>query len=113
MSRVVHGSWNEETDGRWSRGALRAKLEAMGYDVHEYTYPPGTRFPDHAHPVDKIDAVLAGRFRMRAAGADVVLEAGQWLAVPRGTVHSAEVVGGQPVVSLDATRRMARGSTDS
>jgi mannose-6-phosphate isomerase-like protein (cupin superfamily) len=36
---------------------------------------------------------------------EVVLEAGDVLAVPRGTVHSAEVVGEVPVVSLDATRR--------
>ena len=35
---------------------------------------------------------------------DAVLEAGNCLAVPRGAVHSAEVVGDEPVVSLDATR---------
>ena len=109
MPRVIVGTWNEATDGRLSRGALRARLEAMGYDVHEYTYSPGTRFPEHEHAVDKIDAVLSGRFRMRAQGTDVVLEPGQWLAVPRGTVHSAEVVGSEPVVSLDATRRAGTG----
>ena len=35
---------------------------------------------------------------------EVVLEAGDVVAVPRGTVHSAEVMGEEPVVSFDATR---------
>jgi mannose-6-phosphate isomerase-like protein (cupin superfamily) len=41
---------------------------------------------------------------MRMQGKTVVLEAGDCLAVPRGEIHSAEVVGDQPVVSLDAIR---------
>lgn len=41
---------------------------------------------------------------MTVEGRSVVLEAGDWIEVPRGTVHSAEVVGRVPVVSLDATR---------
>lgn len=76
----------------------------MGYRVSRYVYPPGTVFPDHRHDIDKIDAVVSGRFRMRMEGREVVLTAGDWLEVPRGTVHSAEVVGSDPVVSLDATR---------
>jgi mannose-6-phosphate isomerase-like protein (cupin superfamily) len=60
--------------------------------------------PDHTHGSDKIDAVVSGRFRMTLDGHAMVLEAGDCLAVPRGAVHSAEVVGEEPVVSLDATR---------
>jgi quercetin dioxygenase-like cupin family protein len=41
---------------------------------------------------------------MTTAEGGVVLEAGDMLAVPRGTVHRAEVLGDQAVVSLDATR---------
>lgn len=103
--RLEVGSWDAPADGPFSAQALRERLERMGYAVHRYTYPPGTFFPDHAHEVDKIDAVVSGRFRMRAHGVEVILEPGQWLAVPRGTTHSAEVVGDEPVVSLDATRR--------
>jgi quercetin dioxygenase-like cupin family protein len=84
--------------------ALRRKLEARGFRVTRYVYSPGTYFPDHSHDIDKIDAVLSGRFRMTMGGTSVVLEAGDCLAVPSGAVHSAEVVGDEPVVSLDATR---------
>ena len=96
--------WDEHTDGPLSEAKLRAKLEAKGYHVTRYSYPPGTHFPDHSHEVDKIDAVLAGRFRMTLGGRAVVLEAGDCLAVPAGAVHSAEVVGSEAVVSLDAVR---------
>ncbi|MGQ0658612.1 MAG: cupin domain-containing protein [Chromatiales bacterium] len=98
------GHWDATRDGPLSETALRGKLEGMGYTVHRYTYPPGTFFPDHSHALDKIDAVLKGRFRLTLRGYGIVLEAGDWLAVPAGAVHSAEVVGAEPVVSLDAVR---------
>ncbi|MFQ5960809.1 MAG: cupin domain-containing protein [Candidatus Methylomirabilales bacterium] len=96
--------WNPDQDGPVSEKALRQKLEQQGYRVTRYVYPPGTSFPEHTHGIDKIDAVLSGRFRMIVKGQEVILEAGDCIAVPRGTVHSAEVVGDEPVVSLDATK---------
>jgi quercetin dioxygenase-like cupin family protein len=96
--------WDPERDGPFSEAALRRAIEAQGYRVSRWVYPPGTRFDAHTHEVDKIDAVVSGRFRMTMEGQSVVLEAGDRLAVPCGTVHSAEVVGDEEVVSLDATR---------
>jgi quercetin dioxygenase-like cupin family protein len=96
--------WDEARDGPLSEASMRRKLEARGYRVSRYVYSPGTVFPDHTHEIDKIDGVLAGRFRMTTAEGSAILEAGDCLAVPRGTVHAAEVVGDEPVVSLDATR---------
>lgn len=96
--------WDPDRDGPLSEAALRRKLERRGYRVSRYVYPVGTYFSDHSHDIDKIDAVLSGRFRMRMEGNEVILEAGDCLAVPRGIVHSAEVVGMEPVVSLDATK---------
>jgi len=84
---------------------MRRKLESEGYLVARHTYPPGTHFPEHAHDVDKIDAVISGRFRLVIGGHLAVLTPGDWVAVPRGVRHSATVVGDDPVVSLDAARR--------
>jgi quercetin dioxygenase-like cupin family protein len=94
--------WDEERDGPPTEEALRARLEALGYRASRYVYPPGTFFPEHTHPMDKIDFVVSGRFRMTVEGTEVILEAGDSLVVPRGTLHGAEVVGNTPVVSLDA-----------
>ena len=102
MAAVRH--WNSEIDGELSESALRARLEALGYLVMRYVYPPGTSFPEHTHNVDKIDAVVSGRFRLVVAGHRVVLGPGDWIAVPRGVVHTADVVGGEPVISLDGVK---------
>jgi quercetin dioxygenase-like cupin family protein len=96
--------WNPALDGPFSESALRARLEAMGYRVARYVYEPGTVFPDHTHGVDKIDAVVSGRFRLVVSGHLVVLGPGDWVEVPRGAVHSAAVIGDDQVVSLDAIK---------
>ena len=100
--KVEH--WNTERDGALSERALRRKLEKLGYGVCRYTYAPGTYFPPHTHDQEKMDAVVSGRFRLRMGADEVVLEAGDAVLVPRGAEHSAEVVGAQPVVSLDAVK---------
>lgn len=96
--------WDPQREGALNEPALRRKLEKLGYRVCRYAYPPGTCFPPHTHGEDKMDAVLSGRFRIRMGGNEVVLEAGDVVHVPRGAEHSAEVVGAEPVVSLDAVK---------
>ena len=97
--------WDAGRDGAPSEEVLRRLLEERGYEVSRYEYPPGTTFPEHTHEVEKVDAVVSGRFRLEMGGEAVVLEAGDRLRVPEGTPHSAEVVGDETVVSLDAVRR--------
>lgn len=97
--------WNAARDGAFSEDAMRCKLEGLGYRVACYVYPPGTVFSPHQHAVDKLDGVVSGRFRITIGGEAHLLEAGDWIAVPRGAMHSAEVVGDAPVVSLDAIAR--------
>jgi quercetin dioxygenase-like cupin family protein len=96
--------WNESADGRFSEAALRRKLERLGYEISRYVYSPGTYFPDHSHGIDKMDAVVSGQFRMAVEGKELILKSGDVLTVPRGTVHSAQVIGDEPVVSLDGTK---------
>jgi quercetin dioxygenase-like cupin family protein len=83
---------------------MRKKLESEGYSVVRYEYPPGTYFPDHTHSFDKKDAVVRGRFLIRALGTEFTLGPGDAVAVPAGTVHSAEVIGRETVISLDASK---------
>ena len=97
--------WDAERRGPVSEAALRDCLEARGYAVSRYIYPPSTVFPDHTHDVDKIDAVISGTFRIVLEGKKFVLGPGDAVDVPHGTVHSAAVVGNEPVVSLNAVRR--------
>jgi len=96
--------WDATRDGALNEAALRKKMEKLGYRSTRYVYPAGTRFPAHRHNMDKMDAVLSGRFRIAMGTDSVVLHAGDALNVPRGAEHSAEVVGEEPVVSLDGVK---------
>ncbi len=83
---------------------MRRKLMAEGYSVARYLYPKGTVFSDHIHSVDKKDAVLEGKFLITLGGEEFLLRAGDSIEVPRDAVHSAQVVGEESVVSLDAVK---------
>ena len=101
---VIIERWDVERDGALTEAAVRTRLQGKGYRVSRYDYPPGTVFPDHAHAVDKIDAVLSGVFEIVMAGQTCRLHAGEWVEVPAGIVHRAAVIGNETVVSLDAVR---------
>ena len=96
--------WNRDELGPPSEAAMRALFESLGYRCSVYVYPPGTVFPEHTHGVDKLDGVVSGRFRITLEGEEILLGSGDWVEVPRGVVHRAEVVGAEPVVSVDAIR---------
>ncbi|OFV99762.1 MAG: hypothetical protein A3H28_07525 [Acidobacteria bacterium RIFCSPLOWO2_02_FULL_61_28] len=83
---------------------MRQRLEAEGYAVSKYHYNPGTYFPPHTHAVHKKDTVLRGRLKIGWDSSSVILEPGDMIEIPAGFSHSAEVVGEETVVSLDATR---------
>ncbi len=104
MTEIIVRRWNSSVDGNLSEESLRKKLENKGYRASRYTYGPGTYFGDHEHGESKIDAVLSGTFRMGMHGQFVDLGPGDWIEVPAGAMHSAEVIGSESVVSLDAVR---------
>ena len=96
--------WNAALDGEFSESALRGKLESQGYRVARYVYPPGTVFPDHKHGADKVDAVVAGKFRLIIGGHVAILRSGEWVGIPAGVMHSAAVMGDEPVIALDGIK---------
>ncbi|MGH8119421.1 MAG: cupin domain-containing protein, partial [Gammaproteobacteria bacterium] len=87
-----------------SAEAVRKRLEKLGYNCSFYIYIPGTIFPDHSHSADKIDVVLKGRFMIHMDGENGILRDGDYIFIPKGTVHRAAVVGDEDVVSIDAEK---------
>ena len=96
--------WNKNW-GVLTEQSMKKKLENEGFSVVIYSYLPGTSFPEHSHSIDKKDTVISGQFRMTAMGQEFILGPGDMLLVPANTVHTAEVIGKNPVVSLDATKK--------
>lgn len=103
MSAMIE-HWDTQSDGELTETNMRAKLEARGYHVHRCVYPPGSYFPEHDHDENKMDGVLSGQFKLTMHGQSFILTAGDCLTVPRGALHSAEVLGSDPVISLDAVK---------
>lgn len=104
MGTIEIDRWDPGRDGPLTEEAMRGRLQSLGYEVSRYVYEPGTCLPDHSHGIDKIDAVLSGRFLLRSGEQSLMLTRGDWVRVPAGTVHSAEVIGPEPVLSLDAIK---------
>ncbi len=82
--------------------AMRAKLEAEGYQVAVHLLAPGTIFGEHCTCQARIDVVLSGQLRLVIGGEVHLLGPGDWIRVPVGTLVTAEVVGDEPVLGLDA-----------
>ena len=98
-------AWDQSKYGPLSEENMRRKLMAEGYSsVARYSYPMGTVFSDHTHSMDKKDSVLEGEFLITLEGEEFLLRAGDSIEVPANAVHSAQVVGGKAVVSLDAVK---------
>jgi quercetin dioxygenase-like cupin family protein len=98
---IIH--WDPEW-GPLGEAPMRRLLEGEGYQVAKYHYTPGTYFPPHTHSIHKKDTVLRGRLKIGWEGGSVILEPGDMIEIPAGFSHSAEVIGSETVVSLDATK---------
>jgi quercetin dioxygenase-like cupin family protein len=103
-SRIKIERWGSGSNEPLSEAALVNLLERLGYRCTRYTYPAGTYFPEHSHDVDKVDAVLKGRFKISLYGESVILMAGDYIYIPAKTTHSAEIIGNESVVSIDAVK---------
>jgi len=94
----------DPADGPLSEKRMMGLMEREGYEVAVYVYREGTLFPPHEHAQDKCDAVLEGVLRVTVAGSTYDLGPGDRVYLAAGTRHSAEVIGGKTVISLDGTR---------
>lgn len=96
--------WDQQTDGEISETAIRSKMTKRGCTtVDKYTYSIGCYFPEHTHQWPKLDAVVTGTLRIVLEGVAHDLGPGDMIHIPKGTVHTAQVMGNQNCVSLDGS----------
>ncbi len=100
--RVEH--WDPASDGTLTEDKLRHKLSILGYEAEPRTYRPGEAQPSRRMPVDRVEAIVDGRLKFALEGEARVLQAGDFLFIPKGLVSSVEVVGQRPVRALQAMR---------
>ncbi len=82
---------------------LRARLVAEGLDPHAWGNGPFDHYGEHRHAYDKVLVAAAGSitFHLPELGRDVVLDSGDRLNLPSGTLHGADV-GAAGVTCLEA-----------
>lgn len=75
---------------------LRNDLSAPGREVIQVLvdFAPGASFPRHSHPGEEVAYVIEGKLEYRLDGGPaVILEAGDALFIPAGTVHAVTSLG--------------------
>lgn len=81
----------------------RAQLQAEGLGAGAWSNGPGDRYVAHRHDYDKVLVASTGsiEFDLPEEGRRMLLEAGDRLDLPAGTLHAA-VVGATGVTCLEA-----------
>jgi len=90
--------WSEQT--RPDEQELKARLQAEGYSVFQWSDSPGTKYGPHAHAEDQSHWILSGKLELRVGHEIYTLRAGDRDFLPANTIHSAFVPGDKPVVYL-------------
>lgn len=75
--------------GAVEAGDLKARLEAEGFSVWQWSDAPGASYAAHSHDHDESIWIVAGAITFGALGRALHLVAGDRLMLPKGTVHTA------------------------
>lgn len=82
-------------------GELTQQMISEGYAVFRWSDRPGAVYSEHEHAEEQSHCIISGVLEVNVRGfGTVVLKAGDRDFMPAGTVHSARVLGGKPVVYL-------------
>lgn len=90
---------NEDVD------ALKAQLQAEGYDPYQWSGRPGGAYLDYIHTQDEVVCVLSGTAEAKVADDEATVEKGDRIDVPANTYHSLTVTSDEPLVVLTGMRK--------
>jgi len=85
-------------------GSLPATMEALGFSIFAWQDKPGAYYAEYSHPVDEFLVVESGCIVFVIDGIEYDLKIGDFLTLPAGTNHCAEVKGRSPAKYLICTR---------
>ncbi len=94
--------WLEEYD---DVDALKAQLQAEGFDPYQWSGRPGGAYLDYIHTQDEVVCVLSGTAEAKVADEEGTVEKGDRIDVPANTLHSLTVTSDEPLVILTGMRK--------
>ena len=78
-----------DSPGAPDEETLRRQLLDEGFEVFRWRDEAGADYAPHAHAHDESLWVVEGALHFGAGGHDLVLQPGDRLMLPRGTIHTA------------------------
>lgn len=85
---------------------LREVLKSEGYHAYQWQDAPNAFYPSHKHGADQTHWILSGVLELTIENVGVfTLESGDRDFMPANTIHSARVIGNDPVVYLIGEKR--------
>ena len=69
---------------------VAADWQARGYSCGPFVDPPGRAWTDFVHATNELVTVVEGRLAMTIGDTRLVVEPGDEVFIPKGTVHSVE-----------------------
>ena len=85
---VVRGRFSVPVDRR----EVAQDWRARGYSCAAFVDPPGREWNDFVHSVNELVTVLEGRLEMTVGDAQVIVEPGDEVFIPRRAPHSVKNV---------------------
>ncbi len=67
---------------------VAADWRARGYSCDQFVDPPGRQWLDFVHGSNELVTVVEGRLDMRIGDQQFIMEPGDEVFIPRGSVHS-------------------------
>jgi quercetin dioxygenase-like cupin family protein len=67
-------------------------IKGRDIEVGRYRFAARTGSKPHKHPEEQVISVLSGNFRVRVAGEERILEAGDAVLIPPNTEHEASAM---------------------
>jgi quercetin dioxygenase-like cupin family protein len=102
VSPLTAVSWDALPVSEPLPGVQSQTVHGERQTVVRYRYAAGSIFPTHTHSQEQITVVLSGAIAFLVDGQRIVLGPGQVILIPGGTPHGAEVVGTEPVESINS-----------
>ncbi|CAL1549020.1 unnamed protein product [Lymnaea stagnalis] len=96
--------WNEKFSPDSAK--LKQIMQAEGFSVFEWTDSANTIYGNHEHFEEQSHWIISGELEMTVENIGTfVLKSGDRDFMPANTVHSARVLGGNPVTYLIGAKR--------
>lgn len=98
-------NWNDYSEERMNPLISRRCLHTANLTIAQITLAKGAVVPLHDHLNEQITTLLTGKLLFRMDGREIVVNAGEMLAIPSGLPHLVEALEDSVAVDTFAPRR--------